>query len=87
MQHWESIAEPGITKKLSSGGNERVVGGDRRKRRGERKRAQRNFTGMPTAYMVDRLLHAGLVRKGRIGMLICGVELLYGVARGVTELI
>jgi len=37
-------------------------------------------------YMVDRLLHAGLVRKGGIGMLICDAELLYEVARGIMEL-
>jgi len=42
---------------------------------------------MPTEYMVDRLLRAGLVRKGGIAMLICGAELLYGVARGIMELI
>jgi len=87
MQHWESIADPGIIKKLRSGGNDRVEGGVRRKRRGERKRVQRNFTGMPMEYMVDTLLHAGAVRKGGIAMLICGAELLYGVAHGVTELI
>jgi len=87
MQHWESIADPGIIKKLRSGGNDRVEGGVRGKRRGGRKRVQRNFTGMPTEYMVNTLLRVGVVRKGGIALLICGAELLYGVARGVTELI
>ena len=40
MQQCESIADPGITKELRSGGNERVEGGVRRKRRGGRKRGQ-----------------------------------------------
>jgi len=87
MQQWESIADPGIIKKLRSGGSDRVEGGVRRKRRGGRKRVQRNFTGMPTEYMVDTLLRAGVMRKGGIAMLICDAELLYGVVRGVTELI
>jgi len=38
------------------------------------------------AYIDDQKVRAGLVQNGGVGMLIGGVELLYGVAHGVMEL-
>ena len=63
-----------------------MEGGVRRKMRGGGKRLQRNFTAMPMAYIDDQKVRAGLVQNGGVGMLIGGVELLYGVAHGVMEL-